>query len=91
MQALVGEVHHLDPMRVSFAHAVRAILIFSPALACEPLRRLPQIYSALICEIAHHLVPERLGRIKPRAVSRGHRDYPALRKNRAEWREQYAA
>jgi hypothetical protein len=86
-----ASLHHLDPMRISFAHTVRAILIFSPALASEALWRLPQIYRALICEVAHHLVPERLGRIEPRAVRREHKDYPALRKTRAEWREQYAA
>lgn len=86
-----ANLHHVDPMRLSFAHAVRAILIFSPALACEPVLRLPQIYSALICEIAHHLVPERPGRIEPRAVRREHKHYPALKETRAEWRQRYAA
>jgi len=86
-----ASLHHLDPMRISFAHAVRAILIFSPALACEPITRLPQIYRAMICEIAHHLVPERPGRIEPRAVRREHKHYPALKETRAEWRKCYAA
>jgi len=86
-----ASLHHIDPMRLSFAHAVRAILIFSPALACEPLWRLPQIYRALISEIAHHLVPERPGRIEPRAVRREHKHYPALTETRAEWRRRYAA
>jgi hypothetical protein len=86
-----ASLHHADPMRISFAHAVRAILIFSPALACEPVLRLPQIYRALICEIAHHIVPERPGRIEPRAVRREHKHYPALKETRAEWRSRYAA
>jgi hypothetical protein len=86
-----ASLHHVDPMRISFAHAVRAILIFSPALACEPVLRLRQIYRALICEIAHHLVPERPGRIEPRAVRREHKHYPALKETRAEWRSRYAA
>jgi hypothetical protein len=86
-----ASVHDVDPMRISFAHTVRAILIFSPALACEPVWRLPQIYRALICEIAHHTVPERPGRIEPRAVRREHKHYPALRETRAEWRCCYAA
>jgi hypothetical protein len=86
-----ASLHHVDPMRISFAHAVRAILIFSPALACEPVLRLRQIYRALICEIAHHLVPERQGRIEPRAVRREHKHYPALKETRAEWRSRYAA
>jgi hypothetical protein len=86
-----ASLHHVDPMRISFAHAVRAILIFSPALACEPILRLRQIYRALISEIAHHLVPERPGRIEPRAVRREHKHYPALTETRAEWRSRYAA
>ncbi len=86
-----ASIHHVDPMRISFAHAVRAILIFSPALACEPIARLPQIYRALVSEIAHHLVPERPGRIEPRAVRREHKHYPALKETRAEWRARYAA
>jgi putative transposase len=86
-----ASLHHVDPMRISFAHAVRAILIFSPALACEPVSRLPQIYRALVLEIAHHLVPERPGRMEPRAVRREHKHYPALTETRAEWRSRYAA
>jgi putative transposase len=86
-----ASLHHLDPLRISFAHAVRAILIFSPALACEPVFRLPAIYRAMISEIAHHLVPERPGRIEPRAVRREHKHYPSLKETRAEWRKRYAA
>jgi putative transposase len=86
-----ASLHHLDPLRISFAHTVRAILIFSPALACAPIPRLPQIYRAMILEIAHHLVPERPGRIEPRAVRREHKHYPALKETRAEWRKRYAA
>jgi putative transposase len=86
-----ASVHHVDPMRISFAHAVRATLIFSAALACEPVLRLPQIYRALISEIAHHIVPERPGRIEPRAVRRENKHYPALKETRAEWRSRYAA
>ncbi len=86
-----ASVHHVDPMRISFAHAVRAILIFSPALASEPIFRLPHIYEALRSEIAHHVVPERPGRIEPRALRREHKHYPALKETRAEWRKRYAA
>ena len=86
-----ASVHHVDPMRISFAHAVRAILIFSAALACEPVLRLPQIYSAMIREIAHHRVPERPGRIEPRAIRRDRKHYPALKETRAKWRQRYAA
>jgi len=83
--------HQVDPMRISFAHAVRAIVTFSPALACEPIFKLPQIYDALLVEIAQHQVPERLGRNEPRAVRRDRKHYPALRRTRAEWRRRHAA
>ena len=86
-----ASVHHVDPMRISFAHTVRAILIFSSALACEPIFRLPAIYRAMISEIAHHVVPERPGRIEPRAVRREHKHYPALKETRTEWRNQHVA
>lgn len=86
-----ASLHHVDPMRISFAYAVRAVLIFSPTLACAPALTLPQIYRALMFEIAHHLVPERPGRIEPRAVRRDHKHYPALKEARAQWRSRYAA
>ena len=86
-----ASVHHVDPMRISFAYAIRAIVIFSAALASEPLLRLPRIYSAMISEIARHLVPERPGRIEPRAVRREHKHYPSLKETRAERRQRHAA
>ena len=86
-----ASLHHVDPMRISFAYTVRAILIFSPALACAPLFTLPQVYRALISEVVHYLVPERPGRIEPRAIRRDHKHYPALKETRAEWRSRHAA
>jgi hypothetical protein len=83
--------HTVDPIRISFAYAVRAVLMFSPVLACEPVFALPQIYEAMIFEIACHVVPERAGRNEPRTVRRERKHYPALRVTRAEWRQRYAA
>jgi hypothetical protein len=83
--------HNVDPMRISFVRAVRAILMFSPALACEAIFKLPQIYDAMLLEIASELVPQRPGRNEPRAVRRQRKHYPALRVTRAEWRKRYAA
>jgi len=45
----------------------------------------------LLCEIAHHLVPERPGRLEPRAIRRDRKHYPALKETRAEWRARHAA
>jgi hypothetical protein len=82
---------NIDPIRISFVHAVRAVLYFAPALACEPIWRLPQIYKAMLVEIRTHLVPERPGRKEPRAVTRERKHYPKLRKTREQWRAAYAA
>lgn len=83
--------HGVDPERLSFVHAVRAVLSFAPALACEPAWKLPAIYRAMLAEIAAHQVPWRPGRIEPRAVRREARHYPRLRTTRAEWRQAHAA
>jgi hypothetical protein len=81
----------VDPIRISFAHALRAILMFAPALACEPIWKLPQIYKAMLVEIGTNLVPERPGRNEPRAVTRERKHYPKLRTTREQWRKAYAA
>ena len=80
-----------DPLRISFVHAVRAILSFSPALGHAPLAAVPGIYHAMLMEIASHLNPERPGRLEPRAVRRDHKHYPSLRITRAQWRARHRA
>jgi hypothetical protein len=83
--------HNVDPMRISFVYAVRAIVSFSPAFASEPIWKLPSIYQAMLTEIAAHLVPERAGRDEPRAVRRERQHYPSLKITREQWRKRYAA
>lgn len=81
----------VDPLRISFVHAVRAILSFSPALARAPAFMLPQIYQAMLTEIASDVIPLRPGRREPRAIRRDRKHYPALKTTRAQWRKQNAA
>jgi len=83
--------NNVDPMRISFVGAVRAILTYAPSLAIEPLWKLPQIYNAMFVEIASNVVPWRPGRIEPRAITRENKHYPRLKTTRAEWRKSYAA
>lgn len=83
--------HGVDPLRLSFVHAVRAILSFAPALATEPPWKLPLIYRALLHEIAFHQNPVRAGRIEPRAIRRERKHYPSLHTTRAQWRLSNAA
>lgn len=87
--ATVAQVQ--DPLRISFVHAVRAILSFSPALGHAPLAAVPGIYHAMLIEIASHLNPERPGRLEPRAVRRDHKDYPSLHITRAQWKARHHA
>ena len=56
--------HGQDPMTLSFVHALRAILAFSPILATAPIWKLPTIYQAMLHEIACHRVPRRPGRLE---------------------------
>jgi hypothetical protein len=81
----------VDPIRISFVYAVRAILMFAPASATEPILKLPEIYKAMLREIASHLVQEQPGRNEPRAVRRERKHYPSLRTTRQQWRKRYAA
>jgi hypothetical protein len=80
-----------DPLRISFVHAVRALLSFSPALGHAPLAAAPGIYHAMLIEIASHLNPERPGRLEPRAIRREHKHYPSLRITRALWKARHHA
>jgi len=87
--ATVAQVQ--DPLHISFVHAVRAILSFSPALGHAPLASVPGIYNAMLMEIASHLNPERAGRLEPRAIRRDHKDYPSLHITRAQWKARHHA
>jgi hypothetical protein len=83
--------HGADPFRLSFVHAVRAVIVFAPAMATAPGWKLPEIYGAMLTEIASHRVPLRPGRNEPRAVRREHHHYPTLRTTRRLWRLNHAA
>ena len=75
------------PQRISFVHAVRAIISFSPALASSGFWQLARIYRAMLIEIASALVPERPGRMEPRMVRREWQHYPSLKMARTQWRQ----
>jgi len=81
----------VDPQRISFVHAVRAIISFSPALASSGFWRLARIYRAMLIEIASALVPERPGRMEPRMVRREWQHYPSLKMARTQWRQNHVA
>ena len=86
-----AEQHQIDPVRISFAHALRAIVMFAPALAMAPAWQRRDIYQAMLTEIADNTVPRRPGRNEPRAVRREPKNYPSLRCTRKQWKLIYAA
>jgi hypothetical protein len=83
--------HGRNPMDLSFAGALRAILAFAPVLANAPVWKLPIIYDAMLREIAMCRVARRPGRQEPRAVRREWKHYPKLKTTRTEWKRQWAA
>ena len=83
--------NNVDITRISFIHTIRAIIAFATALAMQPAEQLPTIYQAMLCEIAAHLVPLRLGRLEPRKLAHDPKHYPRLKTTRAQWRKQNAA
>jgi len=83
--------HKVDPQRISFVGALRAIVSFSPALASSSFWQLPAIYRAMLTEIASAIVPQRPGRMEPRMVRREWQHYPSLKMTRAQWRLKYVA
>ena len=78
------------PLRISFVHAVRAVISFSAALSCVPLALARDVYYAMLVEIASHVNPERPGQLEPRAVCQEHKHYPSLKTTRAQWRINHA-
>lgn len=83
--------HEVDPQRISFVGALRAVISFSPALASSSFWQLPRIYRAMLTEIASAIVPERPGRMEPRMVRREWQHYPSMKMTRAQWRLKYVA
>lgn len=80
-----------DPLRLSFSHAVRAIMSFSPALASQPVWKLAEIYDAMLEQIARHTVKLRPGRNEPRMIRRDKKHYPFLKTTRQQWRDTFVA
>jgi hypothetical protein len=78
--------YQVEPNRISFVHALRAIISFAPALAFEPIWKLPDIYREMLHQIASHQVPKRPGRNEPRMIRRETKHYPTLKITRKEWR-----
>jgi hypothetical protein len=72
-----AETHNVDPMRISFIGAVRAVVTFSHFFATAPPWKLPQIEQTMLRTIAQRLVPHRPGRQEPRAVTHERKHYPA--------------
>lgn len=81
----------VEPDKISFVYAVRAVIMFSPAFSCESFWKLPDVYKRMLVEIASHLIIERPGRNEPRMVRRERQHYPFMQIARRLWRAKYVA
>lgn len=78
----------IEPERLSFSHALRAVLVWVLAGGAALAGSWERQHQALR-EMAAALVPPRPGRNEPRAKRRETKHYPALRCTRAQWRLNY--
>lgn len=81
----------VEPDRISFVHAVRAVINFSPSFSDESFWKLPYVYKAMLVEIASHLIYKRPGRNEPRMVRRERQHYPFMQIARRLWRANHVA
>jgi len=81
----------VEPDKISFVYAVRAIIIFSPSFSFESFWKLPVIFKKMLTEIASHLIVERPGRNEPRMVRRERQHYPFMQAARKLWRAKHVA
>jgi hypothetical protein len=86
-----AEAYQVDPVRISFTHALRAILAFAPAMADAPIQTLPRLYQQMLYQIAEHQIPPRPGRHEPRMIRRKKEFYPNLKVTRKMWRKKNAS
>jgi hypothetical protein len=59
---------HLDPRRLSFVNAVRIIRDAAPIIQQAPPDRRPRLLTAMLAQLAQHVLPPRANRINPRVV-----------------------
>ncbi len=81
----------VDISQISFIDTIRVIIAFAPVLTNSSVSRIANIYRAMLCEIASHLVPLRPGRLEPRRLAHNPKAYPLLKTTRTQWRKQNAA
>lgn len=71
------------PDRISFASAIKLILAYSVPLRIVRPRQRPRVYAQMLSDIARCRNPARPGRVEPRRVKRGDKQYPWLNIPRA--------
>ena len=79
-----------DPLRLSFAAALRLAVSYSLRMSAAPVWQLQGLYDEMIDRMAGATTPYRPGRAEPRGVRRERKHYERLKITRAEWRRQYA-
>jgi hypothetical protein len=70
LMAQAGQRHGVDPLRLSFKGALQHLNSFLPLLAHAGKLQHPHLYNTLLTLVAQERLPDRPGRVEPRAVKR---------------------
>jgi hypothetical protein len=73
-----GKRHQVPPLRISFKGAIQRLLACTPFMVHAPTAHLPALYLRLLDLIAQDVLPDRPGRVEPRARKRRPKPYPLL-------------
>lgn len=84
-----AQTHNVSPQRISFKGTVSTVRQWAPLLSATPMspEEREKIQHIMLRYIAQDLVPERPGRIEPRARKRRPKNYQLLTKPRREFVE----
>jgi hypothetical protein len=82
--AVAAGANGLEPRRVSFKGAKRAVTAFAPKLEAARPKDRPALIGAMPVVLAYHRVGDRPGRWEPRAPKRRPRQGARLNRPRAE-------
>jgi len=87
LMAQAGQQQGSDPLRLAFKGALQHLASFVPFLAQDAPHRRALRYEMLLTLVASEQLPDRSGRVEPRAVKRRPKAYPWLQQPRAVLKE----
>ena len=83
-----GNLHNINPLRLSFKGAIQEVMAFGPLTRTACAKEKSRRYADLLRHIATHKIPNRPGRQEPRVKKRRPKQYPLMTKPRPQLREE---